>query len=93
MKTTRLVALAHMTLGEVEDQHRDGRVGQVEYEGFMRAWAMAGAAAWGYRAANGWTTPSDDPEVETLAAQLVSIIAPRCVELFEEMTDEAGKAA
>lgn len=65
--------LARLTLGQAEDFYADGRLSQVEYEAYRRAWADAGGTEKGYRSAHGWSTPSDDPAVEELAGDLVRL--------------------
>lgn len=69
--------LIRLTLGAAEDYYRAGRISQVEYEAYRRAWADAGGARLGYCGARGWNTPSDDPAVESLATQLVELAARR----------------
>lgn len=69
--------LVNLTLGQAEDYYRDGRLTQVEYEAYRRGWADAGGTQMGYRGAHGWSTPSEDPAVEVLAAELVALAAKR----------------
>jgi hypothetical protein len=67
----KLERLAKLTLGQAEDYYSTGLITQVEYEAYRRAWADAGGTRMGYRGAVGWSTPSDDPDVELLAADIV----------------------
>jgi hypothetical protein len=74
----RVAALARTRMGDAIDTYNTGGLTQVEYEAYRRAWAMAhGPFASAYRHATGWTTPTDDPAVETLAAEIVAYAQSR----------------
>lgn len=64
--------LARLSLGQVEDRYRVGRVTQDEFEAYMHVWAALSPAG----SAPEWRATPEDPTVLRIARKLREVTRP-----------------